>query len=767
MDTHLKQSIIWMPHIKPLADNRFRGSAALRLLLGQSLKTINALRFSFRQQGSDLSFDVSPDNTKLAIVNVIPSDDGQSVVDILNLDTEEILYSFREDESCHTAKFSPDSSQLLLTCGNLVKVLFLSSDRQPISFNNDNTINSAEFSSDGLSIVTASSDGMAKVIRLDTEAVRTFAHPGVDLKSAKFSNDGQKIITVGDTGAWVWDIKSEKNGQNPVPFSHTSFIVNSATFSPDGNFVVTAGWDRKAKIWNLKDEAERWKKQEYPHPVELMHGDENVTSAMFSPDGERILTASNDGSAKVWGAATGTLFLTLSHGDSVNSAEYSWDQSKIITASNDRTAKIWDAKTGQLILSLEDTDKIEAAKFSHDGKFAFTQSGIALRAWKIAENDKVQKHKNAITAAEFSPDGNRVLSASADSSSVEDEKSGRIWNPKDGEIAFFLKNAGAINSAVYSHDGRKIVTAVSSCAKVWDSKSGDDPLFQLSHDPKILEINGYESSQPVKVTRAEFSPDDKRLATGDENGVVKIWNAGDGGYLFSKKFNGYIMSLNFSEDNRRLLIVSVPDVYILDMENESVVPVENAPADHSYKWVANYAEFSPDGERIVIANDNNIAAVSGRNGKTLFFLNHRGLETDDITKAKFSPDGKKIITASLDGTAKIWSREDGELLLSLQHRGPVNSAEFSFDGQLVVTASSDNTAKVWNAETGKLLLLLKHSGAVKLARFSKDGTRLVTGAGEAAGIWDLSSGLPEKKEINNWLEQKNFFHMGNAFIPIN
>jgi WD40 repeat protein len=78
-----------------------------------------------------------------------------------------------------------------------------------------------------------------------------------------------------------------------------------------------------------------------------------VTSALFSPDGSRLVTASFDGTARVWDAASGDALATLSgHKALLWSARFSPDGSRIVTASDDKTAQVWDAETGNLVATL-------------------------------------------------------------------------------------------------------------------------------------------------------------------------------------------------------------------------------------------------------------------------------------------------------------------------------------------------------------------------------------------------------------------------------
>ena len=76
--------------------------------------------------------------------------------------------------------------------------------------------------------------------------------------------------------------------------------------------------------------------------------DAPVWSAAFSPDGARLVTASDDTTARVWDAATGKAIAVLSgHDDLVWSAAFSPDGAKVVTASNDKTARVWEVATGK------------------------------------------------------------------------------------------------------------------------------------------------------------------------------------------------------------------------------------------------------------------------------------------------------------------------------------------------------------------------------------------------------------------------------------
>jgi hypothetical protein len=92
--------------------------------------------------------------------------------------------------------------------------------------------------------------------------------------------------------------------------------------------------------------------QSHWHVVSSGHED-NVWSAAFSPDGSRIVTASDDKTARIWDVATGQEIAALrGHQDGVASAAFSLDGSRIVTASHDKTARIWDVATATEIVVL-------------------------------------------------------------------------------------------------------------------------------------------------------------------------------------------------------------------------------------------------------------------------------------------------------------------------------------------------------------------------------------------------------------------------------
>src|SRR5215472_16996191 len=410
----------------------------------------------------------------------------------------------------------------------------------------------------------------------------------------------------------------------------------------------------------------------------MLSGHDNlVVSAAFSFDGSRIVSASFDGTARVWDAATGLELMVLrGHDNFVASAAFSRDGSRIVSASSDGTARIWDAATGKEIAVLRGHDAaLRSAAFGPDGSRIVTASADqTARIWDAAGRQLaiLRGHQDQVSAAAFSPDGSRIVTASAD-------QTARIWETATGkEIAVLRGQRDQVSAAAFSPDGSRIVTAsVDRTARIWDAATGAE----------IAVLRGHED----QVFAAAFSPDGAKIVTASTDQTARIWDATGKQLAVLRGHNNLIAS----------------------------------------------AAFSPDGSRIVTASFDNSVRVWDTTGSEVAVL--RGHE-DQIDSAAFSFDGSRIVTASNDMTARIWNAATAKEVAVLRgHEAEVNSAAFSPDGSRIVTASGDQTARIWDAATGKEMLVLRgHEDQVFAAAFSPGGAQIATAsADQTARIWDV------------------------------
>ena len=113
----------------------------------------------------------------------------------------------------------------------------------------------------------------------------------------------------------------------------------------------------------------------------------------------------------------------------------------------------------------------------------------------------------------------------------------------------------------------------------------------------------------------------------------------------------------------------------------------------------------------------------------------------EITQLEFSPDGTTLATGHASGKVNLWDLPHGDLRLTLQLSGSVNSISFSPDGALVAGASdSIPTVYIWNVTSGEIHESLTHSDIVTSLDFSHNGKFLATfEGGSVVNIWHVAS----------------------------
>src|SRR5262249_28844919 len=150
----------------------------------------------------------------------------------------------------------------------------------------------------------------------------------------------------------------------------------------------------------------------------VLGGHENLVSATWSRDGASIATASRDGILRVFcinNLETSAPTFLRGHENTIYRGAFSPDNQRIVTASMHKTARVWNA----------------------DG------SGLPI---------VLRGHEGPINTAEFSPDNQHIVTAS-------DDKTVRVWNADGSGQPVVLHHEGMVWTAAFSPDSRRIVTA--------------------------------------------------------------------------------------------------------------------------------------------------------------------------------------------------------------------------------------------------------------------------------------------------------------------
>jgi WD40 repeat protein/transcriptional regulator with XRE-family HTH domain len=475
--------------------------------------------------------------------------------------------------------------------------------------------------------------------------------------------------------------------------------VYSAVFSPDGTRIATASEDGTARIWDATTGKELLAVKGSSYGTGSFHG--HVWYAAFSPNGKFLATAGGDNKARIWDVNTGEELLEIRHHDYIYHVEFSPDGSRLATASMDGTSNVWDALTGKLLLTIYPGVGFipNWVSFSPDGDRIAVASTLGVDTggliegwasiWDAATGQMLLSlpHLNAqVGSVSFSPDGSRIITTNTD-------QTVRIWDADNGKELLILDGTtnrvgNVAYSSAYSPDGTRIATVVlDSQVIVWDANMGHELVTLLGHSSDILTV--------------AFSPDGDRLVTASRDGTARIWSL-------------------------------APSQELLTLVNE--------PGNSTF--VGSRLAYSPDGAYLAITNYDPTPKVwdlaTGR-----LYLNLSG-HTGSVTNIAYSSDGKSIFTAARDGTAKVWDSVSGKELmtLSIPYTSYI-SAAFSPDGsRLAFVDYRGDVVYLWDARTGNLIFSLSgHTAPLSSIAFSPDGTRLVTSSLDGTALaWDAIAG---------------------------
>ncbi len=460
----------------------------------------------------------------------------------------------------------------------------------------------------------------------------------------------------------------------------------------------------------------------------------SVNACKFSPDGKKIVSASNDKTLKIWDVETGKEITTLrGHTSSVEDCAFSPDGKKIISRSYGNTLKIWDAETGGLITLAWHTIGLSTGDVSLDNKKIVSEneflSGLnfgedepethmLLDAETGEELATLSDHGNIVNSCGFSPDGEKIITGSRDNAL-------KLWNSETGrKIASLSGHTGSVNTCAFSSDGKRIVSAsFDRTLKIWNAENGRE-LFTLK---------GHNCS----VIACAFSPYGTRILSEDSQKTIILWDAENGhkiatlqvgyaGYENRPRLKYIPLVHAFSSDNRHLIFARDFDksLELRDAKSGKMIATLIGHPDDVYTCA-----FSPDSKKIVSGSNglnNNLKLWDTKTGEEIATLSGHNCF---VNCCAFSPDGRCIVSASDDKTLKIWDAESREeLSLPVCHTNIVNSCAFSPDGRRIVSSSDDKTLKLWDAGTGEeLSTLTGHPDVVQACAFSPDGRRIFSG----------------------------------------
>lgn len=409
-------------------------------------------------------------------------------------------------------------------------------------------VNHVAWSPYGWDIVTVSNDGTVTRWSLDMNRKLRFvsdlaqADDAVPLRRATWSPDGRSILGV--TGgreyleAYVWDVSTGELRVSTERSKGINVNVKAISWSPSSEEIVTANGDGTVRIWAIEQ-----------HELPIMRIDEDSTPVL-SPDGKQVAIIGKDKRVGILDAMNGQLRRTLD--DRVERIAWSPDGQRLITASSvvttsneatfENTLKLWDAGTGRLQDTFRaDTKPLIMLAWSPDDKhIASVSADGSVLVWDLANG---QTHDTSIKvpvteqlsteqlsiedqSVSWSPDGRWLV--------LGEPSGAKVWNVADRRVQATLDfstwsgPSAPITSTtkiVWSPDGLSLISVNRSQGTVvWDTKWDKRATPEPGRTAPGFTWLGIEV--------AAWSPDGRSVATaerrerdGAEVGVIRVWDA--------------------------------------------------------------------------------------------------------------------------------------------------------------------------------------------------------------------------------------------------
>jgi WD40 repeat protein len=558
------------------------------------------------------------------------------------------------------------------------------------------SVRSAIFSPDGKTVLTTSSDNTAKVWdRSNGSILLNLTDHKNRVTIGMYSPDGSLILTGSDDGTVkIWDSNNGKLLETLVGHQDGVYSVD---FSPQGKHIVSSSMT-SVFIWEIST----------GKLVRTLNHSELLKSAIFSPNGQYVLSYSFDNSALLWDMLTEEPIYTFQHKDEITGAKFSSDGSRILTTSIDGTLNIWNTSNGEPILTKKNDDKIYNSDLSPDGGTIVTYNNeyIILRNSNGELLAELTGHKSYITSFEVSRNNEYILTTSFD-------KTIKIWSLKTGDLLQTLVGHNdLIQSASFSQDSKFVVSASDDkTAKIWQVSSGHIYQDLKGRTTEIISASFLNQENSILINHKE---------------IIVFYDFYSGNKLQASK-NKYTTT-DVSSDGKQLVTSNGPQLKIWDLASKKFIRSIDA-----HKYNINSAVYNPAGDKILTGSVDHTAKTWNTAGgiQELNLIGHN----DEVLTACYNFDGSMILTGSMDNSAKLWRSIDGQLLHTFKgHETGVVSTVFSPDGGKILTASYDGTVKLWSTLNFKELETAKLSSrGLYSAEFSPDGNSIIVSLADGIG----------------------------------
>jgi WD40 repeat protein len=439
--------------------------------------------------------------------------------------------------------------------------------------------------------------------------------------AATFSQDDTILAAISQNSLWIWDITNLD--APPVEITDEPLVdLRSVVLSPDGRWVAISNFYGEIYLFSLSNLASfisfgGWE------------GDGVVTSLIFTPDSQQVISANNNHSIRVWEVETGLPTAVYNyHNDSVNTIALSPDGSKLFSGSDDRTVRQLFLNRPDLQPTVQTPYDLNSVTYSPDGRWlAMGTDNCSVLLVHVNDlndfsHELLNSHIEYVNDAVFSPDGRYLASAGMDDIII-------IWELSDNGTATAIEtltgHTDNIQALAYSPNSQQLASAsLDGTVKLWRMTPPNSSLIDTIDQSEI-------------VHSVAFSPDGTTLAfdrtISGLGGSVRCDSFGGGGGGGGG---------GGSEEDYGVALWSVDD---------GIEPLHFFPSSFSD---INTVTYSPDGQLLAAGgNDRAVRlwSLADFDAVPLTLSDYKG----SVDVVLFSPDGRFFATLDNHSTVRLYS----------------------------------------------------------------------------------------------------------------
>jgi WD40 repeat protein/energy-coupling factor transporter ATP-binding protein EcfA2 len=602
-----------------------------------------------------------------------------------------------------------------------------------------------------------------------------------------FSPDGIGFVTADDAGNLAMTRNTATNGVWQRDACTTRVLepalgsrVAALEFSRDAKFLLSAA-GTQVQVWDALDGRLLGRLTNHIGPV---------NSAVFSPDGQRVLTASDDGTALLWEwraprqpavrqlavPAGRPKLAACSPGGRWFAVATDTNRSRLNLGPNHYQLQLW-ASGAQEPRRLHHTGDVRSLAFSEDDEFVATigsEGGLDVRetasgstGWMTGSSSR--RHLAFV--------GRRLLTWGPREVMVFEMTSGGLerQRPKMQDVGRLLLYPDGIQAAALSPDGTMVLTA---------GLDGKVHLHLTSGEP-VTEFIGHMA----QVNAVGFSPDGRWLLTGSHDRRAILWENRAG--LFLAAPGDQSVRLVAASPNGALALgpTTPPETNLL-IRPPGLEASDTAPSPARYRAMKEIraAALSADGRFLVVAEGDEVAMVDPNRPQSGVVWSEPlqagvrclafgpetpptrlavGLEDGTVRLGKFDPagqqpdlsqvwssqwtnaieqvglssDGRLMFALHYGNWITVWTLPGGRRAAAFTHEGEVRCAAFDTAGRFLALGLNSGAIWIWQLQPRSPVdRQVQHRGQVNHLAWSRDGRFLVTGSGDKTAIvWEMSS----------------------------